>query len=428
MYCGGCFRDNALVGALRKLGHSTLMVPLYLPLTLDEEDNSVGTPIFYGGINVYLEEKSALFRKTPRWLHKLLDSPRLLKWASGSAAKTRPQDVGALTLSMIKGEEGNQKRELDELTAWLSTHERPDVVCLSNALLIGLARGLKQTLQVPVACLLTGEDYFLDSLPSNHRQVVWETLAKRAREIDLFVAPSSYYRDLMIRRLKLSPERVRIVYNGINLDGYDAHAAPPSAPVLGYFARMCKEKGLELFAEAAILLKQRSSAKHLRLRIGGGLGPSDKPLVDSIRRRFEQAGFGADVEFCPNLDRKSKQDFFRSLSIFSTPALYGEAFGLYLIEALAAGVPVVQPRHGAFPELVEATGGGLICEPNAAALANAAEELLVDPGRARTLGKAGQSAVTEQFSIEGMAENLIQAYRELKPRSAPVLATPHSAF
>jgi hypothetical protein len=69
MYCGGCFRDNSLVAALRKQGHQTLMVPLYLPLTLDEPDQSAGTPIFFGGINVYLDQKSALFRKAPRWLH-----------------------------------------------------------------------------------------------------------------------------------------------------------------------------------------------------------------------------------------------------------------------------------------------------------------------------------------------------------------------
>src|SRR5574342_182875 len=92
MYCGNCFRDNALVAELRRLGHSTLMVPLYLPLTLDEDDKSAGTPIFFGGINVYLDQKSGLFRRAPAWLHRCLASPTLLKWASNRAAKTRPED------------------------------------------------------------------------------------------------------------------------------------------------------------------------------------------------------------------------------------------------------------------------------------------------------------------------------------------------
>ena len=67
MYCGGCLRDNALVAALRQQGHQVLMVPLYLPLTLDEQDQSAGSPIFFGGINVYLAQKAPLFREAPGW-------------------------------------------------------------------------------------------------------------------------------------------------------------------------------------------------------------------------------------------------------------------------------------------------------------------------------------------------------------------------
>jgi glycosyltransferase involved in cell wall biosynthesis len=414
MYCGGCFRDNALVGALRKSGHAVVMVPLYLPLTLDEEDNSAGAPIFFGGINVYLQQKSAFFRKAPGWLHSLLDSPLLLKWASGSAAKTRAQDVGALTLSMARGEEGRQERELNELIAWLKSNQRPDVICLSNALLIGMARRIKQQLQVPIVCLLTGEDSFLDSLPPEYRQPTWQTLSERAADIDLFVAPSIYYGDLMARRLHVSPARMRVVHNGINLDGYVPAPAPPKSPVLGYFARMCTEKGLETLAEAYIIISKRRRIGGLKLRIGGGMGPSDKPLVDSLRKRFDKLGLGATVEFCPNLDRDGKQDFYRSLSVLCVPALYGEAFGLYIIEALAAGVPVVQPRHGAFPELIEATGGGVISEPNPQALAEALEKLLLAPSQSRALGEAGRAAVFQRFGIEHMAEKMAMVYRELQ--------------
>ncbi len=418
MYCGGCFRDNALVGALRKLGHSTLMVPLYLPLTLDEEDNSTGTPIFFGGINVYLEQIFPLFRNSPKWLHRLLNSSILLKLASGSAAKTRPQDVGELTLSMARGEEGNQARELTELIAWLKGNEKPDIVCLSNALLIGLARRIREELQSPIVCLLTGEDNFLDSLPPAVRQPTWSTLSERAAEVDLFVAPSIYYRDLMARRLGLPADRMRVVHNGITLEGYHPATASPHPPVLGYFARMCREKGLDTLAEAYIAIRQKGLVKNLKLRLGGGMGPSDKPLVDSLQKRFDKLGLSGDVEFCPNLDRNAKQDFFRSLSVLSVPALYGEAFGLYVLEAWAAGVPVVQPRHAAFPELIESTGGGLISEPNPAALATAIEQLLLRPDQGRALGEAGRSAVLQRFGIEHMAENMMNVYREFETRGA----------
>src|SRR5882724_7360211 len=169
MYCGNCFRDNALVAALRRQGHAVLMVPLYLPLTLDEEDETRGTPIFFNGVNVYLEQKSEWFRGAPAWLHNLAASPGLLKFASGRAAKTRAADLGEITISMIRGEEVNQARELEQLIAFLKTQPKPGIICLSNALLAGLARRLKSELDAPIACVLQGEDTFLDALLEPHR-------------------------------------------------------------------------------------------------------------------------------------------------------------------------------------------------------------------------------------------------------------------
>jgi glycosyltransferase involved in cell wall biosynthesis len=410
MFCGNCLRDNALVAEFRRQGHDVTMIPLYLPITLDEEDQSAGTPIFFSGISVYLEQKSALFRSMPRWAHRLFRSRRLLQWAAGRAAKTRAADVGELTLSMLRGEDGRQACELDELIAWLKTQPRPEVVCLSNALLVGMARRLKAELQTKVACTLQGEDAFLDGLTETHRSACWQTLAERAKDIDLFVAPSRYFAELMGRRLGLPSERVRVVYNGINLEGYERVQSPKSkvqssaAPVLGFFARMSKEKGLDTLVEAYILIKRRDRVPRLKLHIGGSCGPSDEPFVKSLRKRLAEAGYIGETAFFPNLTRVEKLEFLGTLSVFSAPALYSEAFGLYVIEAMAAGVPVVQPRVAAFPELVEATGGGVLCEPrNVESLADALEDLLLKPERARVLGEAGRRAVFENFSAEAMA-------------------------
>jgi glycosyltransferase involved in cell wall biosynthesis len=424
MYCGACLRDNALAGALRRLGHWVVMAPLYLPLTLEDEDQSAGVPIFYNGIHVYLEQHSAFFRSAPRWLHKALASPTLLKWAARWAASTRPGQLGEMTISMLQGEQGCQARELDQLLEWLR-QERPDVVCLSNALLVGMARRIKADLCVPVLCSLQGEDGFLDGLPQPHRDLAWTTAGQRAADVDLFIAPSQYFGRLMQQRLKLADGRVRVLFNGIDLEGYGAapgpdtplaaqsdalgpqsRAAPPEppAPVLGYLARMCREKGLETLVDAFILLKQRDRVKHIKLRVGGSCGPADQPLVDQLRRRLDSRGILADAEFHPNLSRSAKQSFLRSLSVFSVPATYGEAFGMYVIEALAAGVPVAQPDHASFPELIAATGGGVLCAPkDPAALAGAIEELLSDPQRARSLGRAGRQAVIEKFNVHKMA-------------------------
>ncbi|MBI3269019.1 MAG: glycosyltransferase family 4 protein [Planctomycetes bacterium] len=408
-FCGSCLRDNALVVALRALGHEAVSVPLYLPHLTDEEDASRGAPVFLGGINVYLQERSALFRRAPRWLDRLLDAPRLLRWASRRAGMTSPADLGTLTVSTLLGEEGRQAKELDRLAVWLASAEgpRPAVICLSNALLVGLARRLRAATGAPIVCTLQGEDAFLDGLPSPHRDDAWRTLAARAAEIDAFVAVSRYYGDTMTRRLGLRTERVHVVPNGIALGGFDVAAAAPDPPAVGYLARMCPAKGLDVLAEAFVKLKGGGRVPGLRLRVAGACTPEDEPFVASVRRRLAGAGCLADAEFRPNLDRVEKQAFLRGVTVFSVPATYGESFGLYVLEALASGVPVVAPRHAAFPEVLEATGGGLLCEPgDATALAAALESLLLDPARARALGLRGREAVLRDFGVARMARGV----------------------
>lgn len=420
MYCGNCLRDNALVAELRKLGHDTLMVPLYLPMTLDEEDQSAGTPIFFTGINVYLEQKIPFFRRAPKWLHTLLASPILLKLAGTQAAKTRAEDVSDLTLSMLRGEEGNQARELEELIAFLKSDQKPDVVCLSNAMLVGFARRLKAELGCLVVCQLQGEDAFLDSMTEPDRSAVWSTLAERAADVDLFIAPSRYFADNMARRLSLPMERMAVVFNGINLDGYlvENPTANLEAPVLGFFARMCEEKGLHLLVEAFINLKRRETMKNLKLKIGGGCGPSDQKYVNRLRTYLRSEGLLEAVSFHPNLDRAEKQEFLKSLTVFSVPALYGEAFGLYLAEAMAGGIPVVQPRHAAFPEIIEASGAGLIAEPNSGALADSIEQLLTTESQFRALQKNALLAAKEKFNVQVMAGSMITAFEKAIKRTS----------
>jgi glycosyltransferase involved in cell wall biosynthesis len=420
MYCGNCLRDNALVAEMRRRGHETLMIPLYLPMTLDEADQSQGTPIFFSGINVYLEQKSAFFRRGPEWLHRWLASPRMLAWAAGRAARTQASGLGELTVSMLRGEAGHQARELEELVGWFKTQGRPDVICLSNGLLAGMARRLKRELGSALVCNLQGEDYFLDHLAAPYRDEAWSVLRERAAEIDAFIAPSSYYAARMAERLKLPRDRIEVIPNGINLDGFEegegARRGGESSPVLGFFARMCPEKGLDQLVEAFLLLKNRPATRGLRLRIGGSCNGTDISFVTGWRRQLEAAGVAGDVEFHPNPDRATKLALLRSFSVFSVPAHYGEAFGLYLLEAWATGLPVVQPRTAAFPELVEATGGGMLVPPgSASALADGIGELLADPERASRLGEAGRQAVRAEYSDRRMVDRTIAMLERVRP-------------
>lgn len=414
MYCGNCFRDNALVAQLRRMGHHALMVPLYLPLTLDEADQSEGTPLFFSGLNVYLAQKFNCFQQAPNWLRSMLTSGRLLNWLGNFAGKTRGAEAGDLTLSMMRGEAGNQARELEQLIAWLKEHEQPDVVCLSNALITGLAKRIRQELGVPVVCLLEGEDAFLDSLPSPQREQTWAELSKRVADIDLFIAPTRYYADAMAQRAGIPAAKLEHINNGINLDGFEPSDLPDDPPVLGYFARMCPEKGLDALVDAFVRLKQTGPIPGLKLAIGGGCQPGDKAFVEKQKARLRAAGLLGEVTFRPNLDRHAKLVFYRGLTVLSVPASYGEAFGLYVVEAMASGVPVVAPDDASFPEIVEGNGAGVICEKdNPQALADAIGQLLLDRERLAKCAAAGRQAAVQTFNIERMAESFVARLAKL---------------
>ena len=175
-------------------------------------------------------------------------------------------------------------------------------------------------------------------------------------------------------------------------------------------------KGLDTLVDAFIIIRKRNKAGRVRLRVGGSCGPADDLFVAGLRGKLQAEGLLEDVDFARNVAHDSKIDFLKSISVFSVPARYGEAFGLYLIEALAAGVPVVQPRCASFPQLVEATGGGFLFEPeNPEALAMAAcQQLLMHPQKAHGLGETGRKAVRAHFSSEAMAQTVLKLYQKVR--------------
>lgn len=414
-YCENCLRDAALVKAMMKAGHEVLSVPLYLPLSVDESDSVSEAPIFFGGINVYLQQKSSFFQKTPRWFDKLLDSPGLLRWVGRLAGMTSAKDLGQTTTSMLRGEEGRQIKELDRLVEWLCAQDtKPDVVCLSNIMLVGFARRFKQRLGVPIVCLLQDEDGFLDGLPSPYSDQAWGIIAERASDIDAFIAVSKYYANIMQQRVNIASERMHVVYMGISLDGYELRQKEPEIPTIGYLSRMCPDKGLDTLVEAFIHMKKNERLKNARLRITGGKRTDDEKYLSQIRERLASCGLLGDVEFLHDFDSITKSAFLRTLSVLSVPERQPVAYGLYVLESLAAGVPVVEPSSGVFPELLEITGGGVLFEPNnAAALTAAIEKLLLEPDCARKLGTQGRDAVFEKFNIEQTAEEMVRIYGEI---------------
>ena len=328
-YCGVCMRDNALAREMIGQGHEAIILPMYLPLTLDELPVNDRPPVFYGGINVYLQQKFPFFRNSPRWLDRLLNYRGFLRLAARNAGATSGPELGEMTLSMLEGEHGKQAKELDELVAWLKTEAKPDAVWISTALLAGLARRIHQELDIPVLCSLQGEDTFLDSLPEPWRSQSWETLAERARDIAAFVAPSRWYAELMGPRLRVREGQLRVIPNGISIEGFAPAATAPVPATVGFLARMIPGKGLGLVIDAFIELKRRGRFPETRLLCVGAMTNEDSLYVESLRARLRQAGLTDQAEFRSNLSREDKIAALREMTLLSVPTTYGEAFGLY---------------------------------------------------------------------------------------------------
>lgn len=409
-HCGVCMRDNALALELNRMGHDAVVVPMYMPLTLDEDAATPGVPIFFGGLNVYLQQRFSGVGELPTWVDRWISHPRLLRFlgkfsdVAGSGA-----ELGELTLSMLRGEEGAQARELEKLVDWIAGAERPDVVWLSTGLLAGVVRRIQERVGVPVLCSLQGEDGFLNSLQEPHRSACWREMGERLGEIGPVVAPSRFFADRMERGLGLEGGLVRVISNGISLNGYPEQVDGSREPVVGFMARLCAEKGLDLVVEAFLDLCRRGSVPGVRLRCAGTMTSGDASYVRGLQKRASDAGFGDRVEFLPNISRERKIEFLSGLGVLSVPAMYGEAFGLYLLESMACGVPVVQPRSGGFSEIVEESGGGVIFEPfGAGPLADTWERVLLDPVCQREMGRLGRRAVETRFSMRAMAESFLK--------------------
>jgi glycosyltransferase involved in cell wall biosynthesis len=422
MYCGSCLHDNALAAALLRAGHDVALVPLYTPLRTDGEGVAIDR-VFYGAINVYLEQRSALFRHTPWLVDRLLASPGLIGWATRHSGSVDARELGELTVSVLQGRKGQQKKELDGLVRWLERDMRPDVVHLPNALLASLAGPIREALGVPVFCTLQGEDLFIEDLEEPSYGVVRRLLVEVCRDVDAFVVHSEYYARAMAEYLGVPREKIHVVHLGLEHDAIDGERRALSERpfVVGYLARLAPEKGLHLLAGAFHELARDNAPGEVRLRIAGYLSERDRAYKDGILAQLDEWGLGDAVDDVGELDRAGKAEFLRSLHVLCVPTTYHEPKGLFALEALGRGVPVVLPRHGAFPELIEATGGGVLVEPeDTGAIASALRGLMDDPPRREALGRRGRDVVRRDYTDDRTAAallNLYQACRQNAQRS-----------
>ena len=413
MYCGSCFRDNALAAELLRRRHDVSLVPMYTPTRTDEDNVSDGRVLF-GGISVYLQQMSPLFRRLPRAFDRLWDSPRVISAFANRAAATDASQLGGLTVSMLEGESGVLKKEFDKLVEWIRGEPLPDVINIPNSLLIALAAPLKRAVQRPVCCTLQGEELFLNGLLPQYRQRALALIRAQVPQVDRFIAVSEYCSRYMGALFNIPAAQMAVVPLGIKMDGYAAPAGGSATFTVGYFARVAPEKGLHVLCDAYRRLRTRPGVGESRLVAAGFLPDEHRGYLEGLIRQMQEWGLGGEFEYRGEVDRADKIKFLHTLDVLSVPAPYHEPKAIFLMEAMAAGVPVVQPRHGAFTEIIEKTGGGLLVESgNADALADGLLALWRDPELSRALSAAGPAGVRQHYTVEQMADTVEGIYREL---------------
>jgi len=412
-YCGNCLRDDKFHNAMKAQGHEVTKIPMYLPLFSDEHDLN-DMPVFYGAISIYLKQLYPIFRHAPAWIDRLLNSRPMLKFAASMAGSTNAKGLEEMTVSMLMGEEGAQKEELNRMVSWMAEYLKPDVIHLSNALLLGLAPKLREEFpNARLFCSLQDEDVWVDAMKDSFRDKIWNLMSTKSESIDGFIGVSDFYSKVSIQKIKMDADKVFTNHLGVDPDEYRITKPEEKARNIGYISRMCEANGFDIMIDAFIELKKDDKFKDVNLILTGGSTGDDKPLLKRVKQKLQDAGLFNQVEFHEDFDGEGRHDFFKKVQMISVPVRNGEAFGLYLLESMASGVPVVQPALGAFPEIIEKSEGGMIYDNNSPEeLAKALKNLLMDGKKLKELSIKARTGVEKHFNIYTQADNLIEIYRK----------------
>jgi glycosyltransferase involved in cell wall biosynthesis len=411
-YCGNCYRDMIYLRAIRKVpGIKASAIPLYLPPDVSHIETGLDKNVFFGAISMYLREKVPFLRKMPAFMDKLVNSAPMLKMAAKRAGTTRTEGLEDMTLNMIKGENAFPEKELHRLISYLSTDGKPDIIHLSNALIIGLARRIKKKMDVKIVCSLLNEDDWINEMAEPHQSNAWKLIAKEAGNVDIFLTPSTYYKDLFISKTGIPPNNFHVVPLGLDPQELTNVVKNKNWPSIGYFCRINSQNGFDKLVDAFIVLKSGKDLPGLTLHISGGFTGDDKTFIAEQIRKIKAAGLKSFVRIYPHFQGDSKQEFFSNIDLMSVPVRKYDGYGLYILEANAAGVPVVQPATGAFPEIIERTRGGITYTPDDInGLSEGLLKLLKDDVLREKLGKDGKENVLTKLSLDKMSEELSKVY------------------
>jgi glycosyltransferase involved in cell wall biosynthesis len=422
-YCGNCLRDSKFVDALRKKGHQVIKVPMYLPLYSDEHDIA-DIPVFYGAISIYLKQLYPIFRKAPAWFDRLLNTRPVLKLAASMAGSTDAKGLDELTVSMLMGEGGKQQEELERMVDWIADHCHPDIIHISNALLLGLAHRIRERIKVPVVCSLQDEDVWVDVMSQASRKEVWKLMHEKSEDVDAFIAVSNYFAGVMKEKMGLQNQRIFPVYLGVDPLEYDFEMAINKPRTIGFISRMCRENGLDIAVDAFILLKKLPGFEDVGLCITGGSTAADSGYIARIKKTIRKADLADHVDFHESFEGTGRKEFFKKVALASVPVRNGEAFGIYLPELMARGIPIIQPDLGAFSEIVNQSGGGMVYSPNTPeTLAKNWAEVLSNKDLMSEWSIQARKGVEEHFDIQVHTDKIIEVYQKLIEENKNYAAT-----
>jgi glycosyltransferase involved in cell wall biosynthesis len=401
--------------AIKKVpGISASAIPLYLPPDETNIESGFDKEVFFGAISMFLREKVRFLRNMPSFMDKVFDSKPLLKIAARQAGATRTHGYEGLTLNMIEGGNAFRKDEIDRLVEHLNKGGKPDIIHLSNALIIGIAKHIKKRINVRIVCSLLNEDDWIDEMDEPYRSMAWKMIAKEAQHIDSFVTPSNYFMNLFTARTGLKNTNINIVPLGFDPEFTMPEKNESYFPAIGFFARINYHNGFDKLVDAFIDIKTRNVLPGLTLNVCGGFTGDDKPYISSQMKKIREKGFQKSVKIFHEFHGENKMAFFRAVDVISVPVRKYDGYGLYILEANSAGIPVVQPSTGAFPELLGKTGGGITYSPDTVEeLSAALLRLLTDRKSINDFGEAGSKRVRSELSLAKMSSGLSAIYNNI---------------
>jgi len=276
---------------------------------------------------------------------------------------------------------------------------------------------LKRKLGIPLVCTLQDEDTWLDDMVSPYGEEAWKRIKFLSGETDLFLPVSSYFGNVFEQKSSINCLKKEIIPIGLDINKYPyfpIEKKKDSQLTLAYLSHQKEGLGLDILVKVYKELRLIPSFFRLRLVISGGSTSSDRAFVRKVKKSLKKELILGDVVYYPSFQLSDRIELLREADILSVPMEQGEAFGTYLIEAMACGVPVVQPDCGAFPEIINKTGGGLLynCH-DSNSLYNKLKQLLEDPDLRQKLSESGRTSVSEFYSQQTMAELTCRAYMKL---------------